>query len=83
MSLPRDPQPLADGVLRGDVRAVARAITLVENGHADKSALLRALFAVTAGDDTRLDRIDLDLAAGGMRGMRIWGSGGLHRAGFS
>jgi len=43
VSLPRDPQTLAAGVLQGDVRAVARAITLVENGHADKAALLRAL----------------------------------------
>jgi LAO/AO transport system kinase len=36
--------PLAAGVLAGDVRAVARAITLVENGLPEARALLAALF---------------------------------------
>jgi len=35
---------LAAGVLAGDVRAVARAITLVENGRPEARALLAALF---------------------------------------
>ncbi|HEX6738490.1 MAG TPA: methylmalonyl Co-A mutase-associated GTPase MeaB [Vicinamibacteria bacterium] len=35
---------IADGVLRGDVRAVARAISMVEDGHPEAPALLAALF---------------------------------------
>jgi LAO/AO transport system kinase len=35
---------LAGGVLRGEVRAIARAISRVENGHADGPALVAALF---------------------------------------
>jgi LAO/AO transport system kinase len=35
---------LADDVRAGDVRAIARAITVVEDGHADAPALLGALF---------------------------------------
>jgi GTPase len=36
--------PLADGVRRGDVRAAARAISMVEDGHPEAPALLAALF---------------------------------------
>ncbi len=35
---------LAEGVLRGDVRAMARAISRVEDGHADAPALIASLF---------------------------------------
>jgi len=35
---------LAEGVLRGDVRAMARAISRVEDGHPDGPALVAALF---------------------------------------
>jgi len=39
-----DTESLAAGVLRGDVRSVARAITAVENSRAEAPALLAALF---------------------------------------
>jgi LAO/AO transport system kinase len=35
---------LVEGVVGGDVRAIARAISLVENGHEDAAALIAALF---------------------------------------
>jgi LAO/AO transport system kinase len=69
---------LAAGVLRGDVRAVARAITAVENGSAEAPALLAALFphagralvvGVTgppgAGKSTLVDRMTARLRAEG------------------
>jgi LAO/AO transport system kinase len=37
-------QSLIDGVLRGDVRSVARAISVVEDGRAEAATLLAALF---------------------------------------
>lgn len=40
----RSVSTLVDGVLRGDVRAVARAISLVENGLPEAPAVLAALF---------------------------------------
>src|SRR5262249_27944428 len=65
---------LADGVLHGDVRAVARAITLVEDGRPEAAALLKALFphagcalivGVTgppgAGKSTLVDRLTAQL----------------------
>jgi len=39
-----DASVLAESVRKGDVRALARAITLVEDGHPDATALLSALF---------------------------------------
>src|SRR6185436_2371790 len=38
------PAPLADEILRGDSRALARAMTLVENGAPEAEALLDAVF---------------------------------------
>jgi LAO/AO transport system kinase len=38
------PDVLAEGVLGGDVRAIARAITMIENGRPEAPALLAALF---------------------------------------
>ena len=71
-------EDLAAAVLRGDVRAVARAITAVENGHPEARALLSALFphagkslivGVTgppgAGKSTLVDRMTALLRARG------------------
>jgi LAO/AO transport system kinase len=44
VSPPPDPQLLADGVLAGDVRSLARAISLVENDRPEAAPLLAALF---------------------------------------
>ena len=65
---------LAEGVLAGDVRAVARAISLVENEDAAAADLIRAIFSKTgrayvvgvtgppgAGKSTLVDRITADL----------------------
>lgn len=42
-----DPAVLADGILAGDARALARAISLVENDHPAATTLIRRLFAHT------------------------------------
>ncbi len=73
-----DVATLADGVLKGDVRAVARAITLVEDERPEAAALLKALFphagrslivGVTgppgAGKSTLVDRLTARLRAQG------------------
>ncbi len=65
---------LAEGVLAGDARAVARAISLVENEDAAAADLIRAIFSKTgrayvvgvtgppgAGKSTLVDRITADL----------------------
>jgi LAO/AO transport system kinase len=69
---------LVEGVLRGEVRAVARAITLVEDARPEASALLKALFphagralvlGVTgppgSGKSTLVDRITAHLRRAG------------------
>ena len=40
---------LAKGILKGDVRAIARGISLVENGAPTAPALLKALFPHSGG----------------------------------
>jgi LAO/AO transport system kinase len=73
-----DASALVEGVLRGDVRAVARAITVVEDGGAQAAPLLAALFphagravvlGVTgppgAGKSTLVDRITAHLRRAG------------------
>jgi LAO/AO transport system kinase len=70
MATALDATRLVDGVLAGDVRAVARAITLVEDGRPEAAGLLKALFphagralvlGITgppgAGKSTLVDRI--------------------------
>ncbi len=50
---------LADRILNGDRRALARAITLVESGRADHRALATELLALLAGSDRQALRIGL------------------------
>jgi LAO/AO transport system kinase len=72
--------PIFEGVLAGDVRAVARAISLVEDEAAAGVDLLRALFPKTgrafvvgvtgppgAGKSTLVDRLTVDARQGGKR----------------
>jgi LAO/AO transport system kinase len=78
VSRPPETESLTEGVLRGDVRAVARAITAVEDGRPEAAALLAALFphagralivGVTgppgAGKSTLVDRLTARLRAQG------------------
>jgi LAO/AO transport system kinase len=71
-------EALAQGVLRGDVRALARAISIVEDGRPEAGALLKALFphagrallvGVTgppgAGKSTLVDRLTAHLRKAG------------------
>jgi len=71
-------EALAQGVLRGDVRALARAISIVEDGRPEAAALLKALFphsgrallvGVTgppgAGKSTLVDRLTSHLRKAG------------------
>jgi LAO/AO transport system kinase len=46
---PADPQRLAEGLLEGGIRALARSITLVENGTASGKKILRAVYGHTGG----------------------------------
>ena len=41
--------PLSERVLQGDLRAIARAITLIENEHPTAAALVRAIEAGIVG----------------------------------
>jgi LAO/AO transport system kinase len=65
---------LADGVLAGDVRAIARAISLVENEEVEAAALMKGIFRRTgrayvagvtgppgAGKSTLVDRMTADI----------------------
>jgi LAO/AO transport system kinase len=78
-----DPQtrhPLVAGVLAGQVRAIARLISLIENGHPDAPRLLAALYPATgramtigvtgppgAGKSTFVDRLVGEIRASGQR----------------
>lgn len=70
---------LASGVAAGDVRALARAISLVEHGGAEAARLVRALFPRTgeayvvgvtgapgAGKSTLVDRLTAEIRRGGL-----------------
>ena len=74
---------LSERVLAGDVRAVARAISLVEDESADGAALIRQIFAHTgraylvgvtgppgAGKSTLVDRMTTELRSIGPHGWR-------------
>ena len=49
MAIPADPETLADLLVGGDRRALARALTVVEEGRAGAGDLLRALHPRTGG----------------------------------
>jgi LAO/AO transport system kinase len=70
---------LADGVLAGDSRAIARAISIVENEDAEAASLVRALFGKTgrayiigitgppgAGKSTLVDRMTVEIRGRGV-----------------
>ena len=72
------PDPIHKGVLAGDARAVARAISLVENDTAAGTALLQAIFPKTgrarligitgppgAGKSTLVDRLTGEIRKAG------------------
>ena len=72
------PDPIYDGVIAGDARAIARAISLVEDDTAAGTELLQAVFAKTgraqlvgvtgppgAGKSTLVDRLTADIRRDG------------------
>jgi LAO/AO transport system kinase len=74
------PDPLTSGVIAGDARSIARAISLVEDGTAAGTALLQAVFAKTgraqlvgitgppgAGKSTLVDRLTGEIRKEGKR----------------
>ena len=73
------PASLADRVLAGDPRAVARAISVIEDENADSAAIVRAIFAHTgraqligvtgppgAGKSTLVDRLAAEYRRAGL-----------------
>ncbi|HEX4999527.1 MAG TPA: methylmalonyl Co-A mutase-associated GTPase MeaB, partial [Terriglobia bacterium] len=47
--MPIDPETLVDGLLAGNTRSMARAITAIENRAPESFAMLRRLYAKTGG----------------------------------